>query len=1221
MFKREEPRRTLRIKKPLVPVLVLVLLVVQLFLPFRGWVILLSGFGGMWLLSYLWARTLRKGLQINRDMSFGWKQVGDRLRERVLLENNSWIPSLWVNLDDHSNMRDYEISTVTDVGGWRYRNWHTQGTCNHRGLFTLGPVTLKTEDPFGIYQVNIDYNQSVNMMVVPPVVPLPEIEIASGGRVGDGRSSSRGLKQTVNAIGVREYVAGDSLRWLHWPTIARTGDLYVHLFENEPTSDWWVLLDMEEKVQVGEGHHSTEEHGVMLAASLVNRGLQMGKHVGMISDGDKLVWHLPDIGDSHLWSVLRSLALIRPGKLPLAQILQRLRMSLGRDASLIVITSNSDPAWIIALEKIRRIGIVPTVLLLEPGTFGGKGNMDAVRHRLRKLEIRHHTITSDLLDRPQNPARRDWEWLMSTQPSGEIFSPWDNFRLKTGRALRTWGLVFFFYFVFANLLQGAVRGLEVGQIWSMIIGALITCSSLSFSKLRGWFVALLSGSAGLFVSILRVGSLWDEILDVIVRLFQLLPDIDGWAFRAEPVPKVQPLLLRLSEIWYGTVAIWTRLWDWGTNLFQGNSFYDPVAITFLWGIAIWSVAGWSAWQIIRKNQPLSGLLPALGLVAVTVAVVNKTAYTLVFMLGAILALMVLIQHDARERLWLASQLRFTRGIRRNILIAAVGLTVILMAFSLVAPSISIESISDAVRSLTREEVGDEPKIAESLGFTMQDEERDIDPLSAARAGGLPNRHLIGSGEELSEQVVMVVRAESPQVDVLKAPFYMRSLVYDKYISSGWESRSVEILNYSPGQEIFPDKPIAGIPIRQQVHFVEGGDGFIYANGIPGSLDQNFQIAWRVRDFQDGIYDILGGRVEGATYRVDSYVNLFSADELRAAGQDYPDWIIDRYMRLPSTVPDEVLTLALGLTATEATPYDRAVAIESYLRKIPYDLDVSIGPAGADIVDYFLFRLKRGYCDYYATAMVVLTRAAGIPARYVTGYIGETYDEGEGAFIITADQAHAWAEVYFPGLGWVPFEPTGGRTAMERPQEPIPQLPETFSFDFSPLVPDARFSWGLLIAVIAGTFLGTILLVFSIRFVSDWWMSRLSTEILLPRLFKRIYRFGRWSHLKFQAGDTVYQFTKVLTETMRQIGRESYLEDWFLEGIDMSHKVTSLFVQYLFNPHHEEVDSLQVFKLYKQLRLRLWFLVLLNIVYTHRILRLFFWRNPPLLIRVSAEEIK
>ena len=470
MFNREEPKRVIRLKSPIVPVIVILILGVQLFFPYKSWVILLSAFGGMWLVAAIWARSLKRGLSINRDMSFGWKQVGDRLRERVLLENNSWIPSLWVHVDDHSDMRDYEISAVTEVKGWRYRNWHTQGVCNHRGLFTLGPVTLSAEDPFGIYEVQVDYTESVNMMVVPPVVALPEIEIASGGRVGEGRSSNKGLKQTVSTIGVREYVPGDSLRWLHWPTIARTGELYVHLFENEPTSDWWVLVDMDEDVQEGEGQRSTEEHGVMLAASLVNRGLQQGKHVGMIAQGENLVWHNPDLGDAHLWSVLRSLATLRPGKQPLEGILKRIKSDLGRNSSLIVITPSISHEWIGALESLKRLGIIPTVLLLDPTSFGGEGGVEGLQSRLRRLEIAHHIIRSDLLDRPQKQSRRAWDWLTSTHPTGERLGIWEKRWRDFKRFFRTWGLFALFYYVFATMLDGLFEGWKSTQSlqWSLL---------------------------------------------------------------------------------------------------------------------------------------------------------------------------------------------------------------------------------------------------------------------------------------------------------------------------------------------------------------------------------------------------------------------------------------------------------------------------------------------------------------------------------------------------------------------------------------------------------------------------------------------------------------------------------------------------------------------------------------------------------------------------------
>ncbi len=94
-----------------------------------------------------------------------------------------------------------------------------------------------------------------------------------------------------------------------------------------------------------------------------------------------------------------------------------------------------------------------------------------------------------------------------------------------------------------------------------------------------------------------------------------------------------------------------------------------------------------------------------------------------------------------------------------------------------------------------------------------------------------------------------------------------------------------------------------------------------------------------------------------------------------------------------------------------------------MREFPYTLDVPVPPADKDVVAYFLFDLQEGYCDYFATAMAVLARSAGLPARVVGGYATGAYHEEEHLFTVTAAEAHTWVEIYFFGIGWVEFEPT------------------------------------------------------------------------------------------------------------------------------------------------------------------------------------------------------
>ncbi len=407
-----ETKSKLKIDGWLLPGLTILVLIVDLVTPYRGWRVLFAGLGLAWLISYLWARSLAQGLHLTREMRFGWAQVGDRMVERFTLENKGWAPAVWVEVRDESTMPDYQVSRSTGMPGRDAIRWHTEAECNRRGLFMLGPTRVETSDPFGIYSVTINYPATMPLLVLPPIVPLPSIEVAPGGRSGDGRPRANAVDRTVSAAAVREYQSGDSRRWIHWRTSARRDDLYVRLFDGTPAGDWWVILDMNHYVKVGKGANSTEEHGVVLAASLADRGIRMRRSVGLVAHGKELVWQRPEPGEGHRWELLRSLALITSGDRSLDEVLTRIRPSLGRRSSIIIITPSVDTAWVEALVPIIRRGIRPTVLLLDPISFGGTGNVAMLQGMLSDLGVANYRITQDVLDRPElRPGKQgQWEW-------------------------------------------------------------------------------------------------------------------------------------------------------------------------------------------------------------------------------------------------------------------------------------------------------------------------------------------------------------------------------------------------------------------------------------------------------------------------------------------------------------------------------------------------------------------------------------------------------------------------------------------------------------------------------------------------------------------------------------------------------------------------------------------------------------------------------------------
>ena len=405
----------IRLRSRLIPILVILVFLMQIIDPYRVWMFLLVALGGTWLISYLWALSLSRNLAVQREIRFGWAQVGDRLEERFTVYNRGPIPAIWLEVIDRSNMPDYRASRVTGVEGKSKNQWRTSGICSQRGLYTLGPTTLKSSDPFGIYEVEIEDLSSTTLMVMPPIVPLPAIEVAPGGRTGDARPRTNAPERTVSSSTVREFHPGDSLRWIHWRTTARKFSPYVRIFDGTPAGDWWIFLDLHSQVQTGEGWDSTQEHGIILAASLADRGLRENQSVGLVANGKELVWLSPQGDDSQRWEILRALAMIETGDYSLAELLTRNKSVIGRYSSLVIITPNTKGDWIEALLPLMWRGAVPTIILLDPTSFDGIGDVGASLNLLADLGVSHHVITRDVLDRPEaRPGESgQWEWRIT----------------------------------------------------------------------------------------------------------------------------------------------------------------------------------------------------------------------------------------------------------------------------------------------------------------------------------------------------------------------------------------------------------------------------------------------------------------------------------------------------------------------------------------------------------------------------------------------------------------------------------------------------------------------------------------------------------------------------------------------------------------------------------------------------------------------------------------
>jgi uncharacterized protein (DUF58 family) len=403
-------------------VLVLVLVFCQLVFPSRVWVVLLWLVGGMTGLAYIWAREMARHIYARRVLRYGWMQVGDRLEERFTLENDSWLPLLWGQVIDHSDLPGYRVARIAacDPGGTS--RWTTEQVCTRRGLYRLGPWSLQTSDPFGLFTIVFDQPETEAIIIYPPVVALPEITLPQGRVAGPSERRQQAIEATLDASHTRLYRAGDPLRLIHWPSTAHRGTLIVREPDAEISGDLWIVLDLDQRVQAGSDDESTEEYGVVLAASLADRTLRQNRAVGLIAHGEQLAYVPPGRGKGHMWRILQALAEVKAGGThSLGQVLEHMRHSLGHGTSLLVITPSIEAGWIDALLALTRLGIAPTAVLLDHASFSPDdipGATTGQRALLAKAGIPSHIIRQGYPFHHIVPLQRRGYWEFKTTPMG-----------------------------------------------------------------------------------------------------------------------------------------------------------------------------------------------------------------------------------------------------------------------------------------------------------------------------------------------------------------------------------------------------------------------------------------------------------------------------------------------------------------------------------------------------------------------------------------------------------------------------------------------------------------------------------------------------------------------------------------------------------------------------------------------------------------------------------
>jgi len=475
-----------------------------------------------------------------------------------------------------------------------------------------------------------------------------------------------------------------------------------------------------------------------------------------------------------------------------------------------------------------------------------------------------------------------------------------------------------------------------------------------------------------------------------------------------------------------------RMREWWSAATQGGISNDPLPFIVLILVMVWVGAYVSSWAIFRWRNPWLGLVPGGTALMWNISFIpGQFSYAFVVFLFAAVLLLMRVHMADREAEWERRGVAYPEFLSLSVLNATFWVTVLLLVAVWVVP---LAERSDSANERWAHVTSPLTSRFAPLGrvFVGVNAKRPIDVHNLKDALPLQGKIAL-NGQDAVEIDVEI----TPEIAA-----FLRAQSFDEYTSDGWKLNIEGDVPLDAGAKTGvsrEDTSGARREVTVNVTVKGNNDDFLYSLGQPvqSSEPSDAEVGGISADVSS--LKPSGRLREGDVYSITGSVSVATVDQLRASGDDYPAWVEDRYLALPDDLPARIERKTLEVTGSADNAYDQAAAVEAYLRTFPNDFDVPAAPPGRDSVDYFLFDVQKGYFDYHASAMAVMLRTIGVPARVATGYaIDPAYKEADSnLYKLTERSAFAWPEVYFPGVGWVEFNPTPSRPGILRPGAPQP----------------------------------------------------------------------------------------------------------------------------------------------------------------------------------------
>jgi transglutaminase-like putative cysteine protease len=467
------------------------------------------------------------------------------------------------------------------------------------------------------------------------------------------------------------------------------------------------------------------------------------------------------------------------------------------------------------------------------------------------------------------------------------------------------------------------------------------------------------------------------------------------------------------------------------QLMEQEPVKDPILFLSIMMVLYWGLSVHAGYNLTRYARPWRTVLP-FGLALLIVHsydphVATRSWYVGAYFLFALLAVARIVYLRLRAS-WQQRDVRVPPlvGWDFTYVIVIAATAIILLAWTVPSLAGTLPHLDEAWRRAIR----------------PWSERFDNIFASLRRRGGIltvadyyGDSFSLGRGRELTDALVLTAQGGDVGGGLR---YYWRARVYDHYEDGRWSNEAL-----SATQTVSP------VGLGLTFPDLEGRRTFTFTittHDVVATLYVAAQPRWVDRRVEsdlaynpDGTVDLAAWHATrplapGETYRTRSDVSDVTVSQLRAAGSDYPTWVTERYLQLPPTVTSRTQELAQQIALDQETPYDVAVAVTRFLRQsIDYSETITPSiPPDQEPLDWFLFDLRQGFCNYYASAEVIMLRSLGIPARLAVGFAEGERQPGADIYLVRQEQAHAWPEVYFPGVGWVEFEPTASQDPLRRP---------------------------------------------------------------------------------------------------------------------------------------------------------------------------------------------